>query len=230
MISHAHKTLFVHIPKCGGQSIENMLLSDLGLDRRDKSQLLLRKRGRGESGPPKLGHLTASDYLRFGFIDHNSFESYYRFSVVRNPFDRLRSAYNYLGFRELITFSCFVEKVVVEALENRNSLHWFLRPQTDFLLDAEGVLLVNQYVKLEEMSVSIDQIIERSRLSVSELPHSNNSSAISGVSRFMRALKLLLKENISLNEVLTKNEPGCDIKLRARIELLYSKDYEQFGY
>jgi hypothetical protein len=97
-------------------------------------------------------------------------------------------------------------------------------------LDAEGVLLVNQYFKLEEMSVSIDQIIERSRLSVSELPHSNNSSAISRASRFMRALKLLLKEKISLNEVLKKDEPGCDMKLRARIELLYSKDYEQFGY
>jgi hypothetical protein len=230
MISHAHKTLFVHIPKCGGQSIENMFLSDLGLGRKDKSRLLLRKRRGDERGPAKLGHLTASDYIRLGFIDHNSFDSYYRFSVVRNPFDRLRSAYNYLGFRELITFSCFVEQVVVEALENRNSLHWFLRPQTDFLLDAEGFLLVNQYFKLEEMSASIDQIIERSRLSVRELPHSNNSSAISRASRFMRALKLLLKEKISLTEVLKKDELGCDIKLRARIELLYRKDYEQFGY
>ena len=46
----------------------------------------------------------------------------------------------------------------------------------------------------------------------------------------MRALKLLLKEKISLTEVLKKDELGCDIKLRARIELLYRKDYEQFGY
>ena len=31
MISHEHKTVFIHIPKCGGQSVETCFLDDLGL-------------------------------------------------------------------------------------------------------------------------------------------------------------------------------------------------------
>jgi hypothetical protein len=31
MISHPHRTLFVHIPKCGGQSVEHAFLNALSL-------------------------------------------------------------------------------------------------------------------------------------------------------------------------------------------------------
>jgi Sulfotransferase family len=230
MISHPHKTLFVHIPKCGGQSIEDMFLSDLGLGRKDKSQLLLRKPLAGERGPPRLGHLTASDYTGLGFIERELFDSYYRFSVVRNPFDRLRSAYNYLGFRDLVGFAYFVDEIAVKSVECRDSWHWFLRPQTDFLLDADGTLLVHEYFRLESLSASIDAVIERTRLSIRELPHSNHTGSIGRTSRFVRAMKLMLRDRIRLRTVMMKMEPGCDSKTRARIELLYSADFERFGY
>ena len=42
MISHNHEYVFVHIPKCGGQSIEHVFLNDLGLEWHNRSPLLLR--------------------------------------------------------------------------------------------------------------------------------------------------------------------------------------------
>ena len=44
MISKAHKTIFVHIPKVAGQSIETMFLNDLNLKWDERSKLLLRKK------------------------------------------------------------------------------------------------------------------------------------------------------------------------------------------
>jgi len=42
MISHKHKTVFVHIPKVAGQSVEQMYLADLGLNWSERAVLLLR--------------------------------------------------------------------------------------------------------------------------------------------------------------------------------------------
>lgn len=230
MISHRHKTLFVHIPKCGGQSIEDMFLSDLGLGRKDKSHLLLRKRKDGERGPPKLCHLTASDYTGLGFIERELFDAYYRFSVVRNPFDRLCSAYAYLGFRDLVGFDYFVDEIAAKSLEHQDSWYWFLRPQTDFILDADGSLLVEEFFRLENLSATIDAVIERTRLSIRELPHSNDTGSIGRASRFVRAMKVALRGRIRMDALLAKREACCASRTRKRIELLYGADYERLGY
>lgn len=230
MISHQHKTLFVHIPKCGGQSIENIYLSDLRLGRKDKSQLLLRKRKRGEKGPPKLGHLIAMDYTGLGYIEEELFNSYYRFSVVRNPFDRLYSAYAYLGFRDLVRFDYFVDEIAANSLERRDSWFWFLRPQTDFIMDADGGLLVDEFFRLENLSASIDKVFARSHLSVKELRHLNKVGSISPASRFVRALKIALRGQIPLDELWAKRKTDCSSRIKNRIEHLYGADYEHFGY
>ena len=57
MISHPHRTVFVHIPKCGGQSIETAFLADLGLGWKSRAPLLMGANDRPELGPPRLSHL-----------------------------------------------------------------------------------------------------------------------------------------------------------------------------
>ena len=39
MISFPHKTIFIHIPKCAGQSVEETFLNDIGLDWRKHRHL-----------------------------------------------------------------------------------------------------------------------------------------------------------------------------------------------
>ena len=51
MISHKHKTVFVHIPKVAGQSVEQMYLADLGLNWSERAVLLLRPKLNTEKGP-----------------------------------------------------------------------------------------------------------------------------------------------------------------------------------
>jgi hypothetical protein len=67
-----HECIFIHIPKNAGTSIINLLNGFKTIEQE---------------------HNTYWDYLR---ADDERFENYYKFCVVRNPWDRLFSAYKYL--------------------------------------------------------------------------------------------------------------------------------------
>ena len=122
MISNPHKTIYIHIPKVAGQSIEHMFLNDLGLSWHNRKDLLLRKKKIFESGPNRLAHLKSKEYTEFGYIDQETFDDYFKFSFVRNPYRRAFSMYNYLGYSKIISLSTFVKK----GLTKENSTASFL--------------------------------------------------------------------------------------------------------
>ena len=73
MISHKKKFIFIHIPKTAGMTIVNTLEPY-----RDEEQ-------------SKIGHWNQSSYANILSINE-----YYQFSFVRNPWDRLCSAFFFL--------------------------------------------------------------------------------------------------------------------------------------
>ena len=95
MISIKHKIIFIHIPKCAGQSIENIFLEDLGLNWQQRHPLLLRPRKAKEKGPERLAHLYAEEYFKFGYIPKEKYDKFFKFSIIRNPVDRILSEINY---------------------------------------------------------------------------------------------------------------------------------------
>ena len=77
MVSHKHKCIFIHIPKCAGTTVEVYLRSHA------KSQKQTKMRERGEELARAI----------------NLYPEYFTFTFVRNPFDRFVSYYFY-GLRE----------------------------------------------------------------------------------------------------------------------------------
>ena len=75
MISHQHETIFIHIPKCAGTSIERVFLDDLNVTWQNRGPLLLRKNENHEVGPPRLAHVTCNEYTKFHYISKNYFEN-----------------------------------------------------------------------------------------------------------------------------------------------------------
>lgn len=71
MICHKTQSIFIHIPGCAGSSIEKAIV---GKDWFDVN--------------PQTKHISASTAKRI-YADH--WDSYFKFSIVRHPFDRMKS-------------------------------------------------------------------------------------------------------------------------------------------
>src|SRR5689334_4209923 len=108
MISHRHRCLFIHIPKVAGQSIEEVFIRLHNLTWKTRAPLLLRRNDQPELGPPRLAHLKAIDYVRYCYVTPQEFNSYFKFSFIRNPWDRMVSFYKYLGKPQQQSFKEFL--------------------------------------------------------------------------------------------------------------------------
>tara|TARA_B110000027_G_C15931814_1_gene217254 strand:+ start:16 stop:597 length:582 start_codon:yes stop_codon:yes gene_type:complete len=109
-------------------------------------------------GPKRLSHLTASEMINNHFISQELFDNYYKFAVVRDPFERAKSCYKHLRYNHLMTFNNFLVKVLKPSLEYKNDIYWFMKPQKDFIFcKKENRLVVNKVFKLEELN---DEIID----------------------------------------------------------------------
>ncbi|EDP7219545.1 TPA: sulfotransferase family 2 domain-containing protein, partial [Campylobacter jejuni] len=135
--------IFIHVPKVAGTSIERVVF---------------------ETDKWLVGHVRALDYIN---QDKNKFESYFSFAFVRNPFDRMVSAFHYLkkgggnngdkiwADENLKNFDTFEQFVL--ALKNKNIkdkiLSWqHFTPQYKFICDENKNILVNFIGKLENIN------------------------------------------------------------------------------
>lgn len=226
MISHAHKVVFIHIPKCGGQSVETLFLKDLGLDWKNRDCLNLRKNPNKTVGPRTLSHLTARQYVELNYLSDDIWAKYQKFTIIRNPIARTFSAYKYLGFSSVMSFSHFVEKVVRPAVQSETEYTWFLKPQVDFISDDKGELCENIKVfKLEELG-ALEVYLQKSVFKREcRIPHVNASKA----GRFLyvkNILKVSLQGYIGLN----LRSAILDVKGTDAIHEIYTNDFTALGY
>jgi len=228
MISTKHKAIFIHIPKVAGQSIETLFLEDLGLNWDTRQELLLRKKKRDEPGPHRLAHLKAKDYVGLGYLEVSKYEEYFSFSFVRNPYSRVISLYNYLGYSKIISFSAFIKNVLSEKVRED---HFFFRPQYDYLYSDDGKLLVDFVGKLERIAEDFKYVLEKVGIKGKNLPHINKPEK--GVKRGIASLlttpsllkDLQLKRLFSQKKVSELSEDQ-----KEDIYHIYTKDFENFGY
>ena len=87
MINHEYKCIFIHIPRTSGTSIEMELGVDMDIKDNKKDFFASDK------------HLKASEI--FNSINQNTWESYFKFTLVRNPWDRVISIFNMPAFSDI---------------------------------------------------------------------------------------------------------------------------------
>ena len=129
VVIHKKKCIFVHIPKCAGTSMEQFL-KDYGNNNIEYF---------GVFNNRSLHHLTAYELLMS--LRKKKFEKYYRFSIVRNPYDRLLSEYYWnpiygIGYKNggsKKVFLEYIEKVIKKGDFFSNIYHDHFMPQYNYL-------------------------------------------------------------------------------------------------
>ena len=225
MICRDYKCLFVHVPKTAGQSIEQFFMDRLGLDwDADRAEVLLGDNPDPSRGTEKLAHLSAHEYVSEGFISLEEFDSLFKFSFVRNPFERIVSEYRYRNYFHHRSFSDFVLHKLPEPGWDDKYRH--VMPQYEMLYSPGGECLVDFVGRFENLQADFDEVCGRLGITDSELPHRNPSNKKS------RNLKRRFRNRLfrnGENEKKNYTEFYDDRTLEAVTEY-YRKDIEAFGY
>jgi hypothetical protein len=201
MIAHDRRFIFTHVPKAAGKSIRFLLgLPEFAHQFKSDSQNI-------EYG---FGHYPLAD-----FADRDYFHAYFKFAFVRNPYDRLVSAFAYLNSGGCNAVDqMFFEKYLriydnnfaafAEDLPQLLTAQHF-RPQVFWLCNAGGALLTDFVGRYENLEHDLDVIAKRLELSFAPPPVINASRHAPYRSYY-------------------------DDATRRRVALAYAEDLERFKY
>lgn len=195
LISHKRKFIFVHIYKNAGTSITSALRPYAAGNLMYKGGRLLKKYNlpvpsRFDPRPFET-HITASGMIRK--MGRETFDSFFSFAIVRNPWDWQVSLYNYMLRRpahyqyDLIkSFESFDDYIRWRCREE-------VRYQKDFIYSEDGELLVDFVGRFERLEEDFQTICSRIGISVS-LPVENVSNTIPYQSYYSQESRELVRE------------------------------------
>lgn len=181
MISEKHQCIFIHIPKTAGSSVEKKLglFDELAWGVQDHSTIkdiqplsfsaasnILRSPQEGYSRKDLL-----KEYL-FGSnsgkrVSKETFDSYYKFAIVRNPWRRVYSWYqNVMSDEGHGVPECDFVTFLKEHGDN-----WALKSQLFWLEDFCGKVPMDKVVKFENLAEEMSQVFEKLGFTDTSLPH-----------------------------------------------------------
>ena len=188
---NAHRCVFIHIPKAAGTSLTRTLFDS----------------------PSRHLH-----YTEYECANPRKFRSYFKFTFVRNPYDRLFSAYTFLkkgGLNELdrcwaeqnlASFPDF-ESFVRGWVTPENIQTWVhFKPQHFWICDASLKLKVDFVGRFEQMDADVAIVQQRLKLPVVPLP------------------------KINVTDRSVKDPVAYTAEMRAIVENAYRQDIELFAY
>ena len=169
MISKSKKFIFIHVPKTGGNSIQNILLnySDDYIIVKEKTNEGLIERF--EISGKIFGihkHSTGAEYRRlWNSKVYGDYNDYYKFGVIRNPWERLISLY----FTKNADRAGWNRGGFISLIKNK-PLQW--RPMSDFLSNAG----LNKIIKFENINDEFAEVCSGFNIASVKLPHLNKTN------------------------------------------------------
>lgn len=174
-VCHKNRFIFFHVPRCAGTSIEKQF----GLLKPTDLYGVMLSQGQEIT----LQHLTPIELKRLGMLDDETLDSYFKFTVIRDPFERMASDYawqklfdahqlfNKMSFNQYLDFA---ERIIAEDryYEKRHYDHF--RPMVSYCLNGNE-LLVDDILLLENLEQGLARIENKVGMGVRGLPKSNSS-------------------------------------------------------
>ena len=164
MIIHTHKAIFVHIPKTAGSSIEVALNT---LENTNKGAV---DEATGTFYPVTTGkekHYDARAYRKH--YGRRVWQDYYKFTVVRNPWQRIHSWWwnnRYITGTLDMPFAEFLHS----RLADPDDLPKELRPKVHCITSANGRVELDYICRFENIDSDFKVVCEQIGAPLSELP------------------------------------------------------------
>ena len=163
MISHKFQYIFIHIPKCGGTSIEKSLLESEGVAFPTESDTMPLKHLTKDVGDKYLlgkgrQHMTISDYPKI---------NYFKFAFIRNPWDKMVSEWEWrrtLTNTRVGSFDDFILNPPYDIFPEH------LRPQVQYIDNSLSYL-----GRFENIQADFDCVSEKLGLDRIELTRQNKT-------------------------------------------------------
>jgi hypothetical protein len=219
MISHAHRCIFIHIPKCAGSSVERALghaeHAPNEPDHRSIRMLEQPLTWAAVTNPDNLYQLglRARHYLKPNRNPLNKvrltraqYASYFKFTIVRNPWTRAFSWYGNCvsqpalrkryGLEPSTPFGDFLAEHAGKGA---------LRPQLVWLRDSRGGLPLDFIGRFETLQRDFESVCGRLGVIVAPLPHARKGGGADYRQHY-------------------------DDRTRALVARVYAEEIELFGY
>lgn len=202
MINHQNKFVFIHIPKTGGTALSEILLEGGASSIEPNEEYKI-----GHRKNQTLCHMTYKEL----YEDLNiNLQDYYKFTIVRNPWDRAVSLWAYRFKKKGISFVRYLHyvenkdlKILDKIFINYHIGQAMIRPQSDYVL-INGEIKLDKIYRFENYEEEINSLREK-----------------------LNIKKEIVKINSSTHEHYSEYYNKKTIR---QIERIYSQDIELFNY
>lgn len=172
MISKKYKLIFIHIPKTGGSSVEKSMsnIFDEKINIRNGGTHIENDRIKKpiKNSFNSLKHATATEL--FNHYGSTKFNNYHKFTIIRNPWDRLLSLYKW-NTNKKYNKKDFINFLPKNNPNEINRAKWTINK---FICNNKGDVMVNTLLDFNNLNEEFKSLTEKFNLKI-DLPHINKS-------------------------------------------------------
>jgi len=159
MISDEYRCIFIHAPKCAGESIETVFL------------------GRPFNITEYEGHPEKHwGVHEISTVYPEKFSTYFSFSVVRNPWERVISWVRYRDMRWGRTQGTISTRLH-DDLHDARFVQYMLKHSFVNLLVLDGRIAVDRIIRMENLQLEFPEVCKSLGMGDVVLPHSNRTTS-----------------------------------------------------
>ena len=155
-------------------------------------------------------------------VTEEDLNTYRTFSVIRNPYDRLVSLYNWGGRYRKVSFGEFINNIKNKVYNDLNQHHW--NTQLEWISDHNDTIRVQKLLRYENLDEDFHNLLEEWNIPQLELKKENAAEDHIGQGKaYDYALSNYGKK---------RHHYKCyyDRSSKKILEELYAKDIEYFNY